>query len=214
MNNEREPKDPAIVLRLPRRAMRIAAIAFGAGLLLFLAVWWSGRDGAFYRVPAGIAGKTGDVVEPLPAPMAGADGASDMPDAGQPAPRLEPVAPAPMAPVAGTAPQAGIASSDTPRTAAPLAGGSTPRPLPGQSPAPAYPAAALRRGETGTVLIRVTVDASGTPVELSVEQRSGSRELDRAALDAVRGWRFQPAQRDGQAITESVVVPIEFKAQR
>ena len=42
-------------------------------------------------------------------------------------------------------------------------------------------------------------------------QRSGSRDLDRAAVNAVRQWRFQPAQRDGQAVAGAVTVPIDFK---
>jgi len=61
------------------------------------------------------------------------------------------------------------------------------------------------------VLVRVEVDTSGRPAGVEVEQRSGSRELDRAALEAVRGWRFQPAQRDGQPVPGSLVIPIDFR---
>ncbi len=46
---------------------------------------------------------------------------------------------------------------------------------------------------------------------MEVEQHSGFRELDRAALEAVRGWRFQPAQRDGQPVPGSLVIPIDFR---
>ena len=44
-------------------------------------------------------------------------------------------------------------------------------------------------------------------------QRSGSRELDRAATDAVRRWRFTPAQSNGQAVPGSIEVPFDFKTQ-
>ena len=74
-------------------------------------------------------------------------------------------------------------------------------------------AAALRAGETGTVVVRVDVDATGYPNNATVIQRSGSRELDRAATDAVRRWRFTPAQSNGQAVPGSIEVPFDFKTQ-
>jgi len=55
------------------------------------------------------------------------------------------------------------------------------------------------------------VGADGVPTSVEVAQRSGSRDLDRAAVNAVRQWRFQPAQRDGQAVAGAVTVPIDFK---
>lgn len=76
---------------------------------------------------------------------------------------------------------------------------------------PEYPAAALRAGEEGSVLLRVDVGADGTPTDVQVVERSGSRELDRAAQRAVRGWTFQPAMRDGKAVASSVQVPVEFR---
>ena len=95
-----------------------------------------------------------------------------------------------------------------------FAPGEQPVPIKGQMPPPRYPAAALRRGESGTVLVRVEVDTAGMPAGVALVQRSGSRDLDRAAMEAVRGWRFQPAQRNGQAIAASLVIPIDFKADR
>ncbi|PSD11174.1 energy transducer TonB, partial [Stenotrophomonas maltophilia] len=92
-------------------------------------------------------------------------------------------------------------------------GNSQPMPIAGQSPPPAYPAAALRAGETGSVVVRVDVDATGYPNNVTVIQRSGSRELDRAATDAVRRWRFTPAQSNGQAVPGSIEVPFDFKTQ-
>ena len=92
-----------------------------------------------------------------------------------------------------------------------LAPGELPVPIPGQTPAPEYPPAAMRSGDQGTVLVRVEVGADGVPTSVEVAQRSGSRDLDRAAVNAVRQWRFQPAQRDGQAVAGAVTVPIDFK---
>ena len=76
---------------------------------------------------------------------------------------------------------------------------------------PEYPPQAFRNHEEGTVLVRVDVDANGTATNSAVVNRSGSRELDRAAMDAVRKWQFKPALKDGKAIASSVDVPVEFK---
>ncbi len=79
---------------------------------------------------------------------------------------------------------------------------------------PDYPPAAARVQEEGTVLVRVEVDANGTPTDVSVARRSGSRELDRAALKAVKQWRFRPAIRDGKPVASVAEVPVEFTLDR
>jgi len=61
------------------------------------------------------------------------------------------------------------------------------------------------------VRVQVDVGVDGVPINVTVAASSQSRDLDRAALDAVRRWRFRPAQRDGQPVAGTVVVPIEFK---
>jgi protein TonB len=76
---------------------------------------------------------------------------------------------------------------------------------------PEYPPQAFRDHEEGTVLVRVNVDANGMATNPEVVNRSGSRELDRAAMDAVRKWQFKPALKDGKAIASTVDVPVEFK---
>lgn len=86
------------------------------------------------------------------------------------------------------------------RNAHPLAG----------NPPPRYPPAALRSSIEGNVLIRAEIDADGMPTEVGFARRSGNRELDRAALNAVRNWRFQPALRDGKPVASAVQVPVAF----
>ncbi|KFN50263.1 energy transducer TonB [Arenimonas composti] len=78
-------------------------------------------------------------------------------------------------------------------------------------PSPRYPRNALRRGEEGLVVLRVRVDEGGHPVEVTIEQSSGHRELDRAARDTVADrWRFRPAMRDGRAVGAWGLVPVRF----
>ncbi|GAB2497895.1 energy transducer TonB [Arenimonas alkanexedens] len=78
-------------------------------------------------------------------------------------------------------------------------------------PPPRYPRQALRSGATGTVLLRVLVDAQGWPQQVQVETSSGHRELDRAAAEQVQSkWRFHPATDRGRPISAYALVPIGF----
>ncbi len=79
------------------------------------------------------------------------------------------------------------------------------------NPRPAYPLAARRRGDQGTVLIRVLVTAEGLAASVGLEKTSGHPALDDAALAAVKSWRFIPARQGGQAIESPYVVPVVFK---
>ena len=63
-------------------------------------------------------------------------------------------------------------------------------------------------------MVRVDVTGRGDVESLELEQSSGNRELDRAALTAVRRWRFRPATRDGREVAASVRVPIHFQPER
>ncbi len=76
---------------------------------------------------------------------------------------------------------------------------------------PDYPPAAFRAGEEGTVVVRVDVDATGAATNATVETSSRSRELDRAAVEAAKNWRFEPAMRGGKPIASAATVPVEFK---
>lgn len=75
---------------------------------------------------------------------------------------------------------------------------------------PEYPVAAARARASGTVLVRAQVDAEGRPSDVGIARSSRSRDLDRAAVDAVRQWTFEPAIRDGRAVASAVQVPVEF----
>jgi len=65
-------------------------------------------------------------------------------------------------------------------------------------PWPEYPREALRRGESGTVTVRLSVAPSGVVTSARVAVSSGWRSLDEAAGDTIRRrWSFPPgAPRD------------------
>jgi protein TonB len=64
---------------------------------------------------------------------------------------------------------------------------------------PDYPAAAARRGDTGTTTLALLVGADGRVSSSRIEQSSGSRDLDRAAINALTLCTFKPATSNGVA---------------
>ena len=79
-----------------------------------------------------------------------------------------------------------------------------------RNPPPAYPMMSRRRGEQGTVILRVYVGADGAAQKVLVRATSGYERLDQAAHDAVHQWRFVPARQGEQAVAAWVLVPIRF----
>jgi len=75
---------------------------------------------------------------------------------------------------------------------------------------PVYPPMSRRLGETGKVVLRVELDETGRVSTAQVASSSGSARLDAAALAAVRSWRCNPAQRDGQAVRSVATQPFNF----
>ena len=79
---------------------------------------------------------------------------------------------------------------------------------------PAYPPASKRAFEQGTVVLRVLVDASGTPQRVEVAKSSGHARLDTAARESVLRATFRPVMRDGAAVPAWGLVPIAFRLDR
>lgn len=80
-----------------------------------------------------------------------------------------------------------------------------------KQPKPHYPRLARRRGQEGTVWLRVQIDTAGKARSIEIERSSGFEILDKAALKAVRSWRFLPALQDGQARVSYVKIPVKFQ---
>lgn len=133
-------------------------------------------------------------------------------------PKPAPVKPAPVAeasPKAVSAPEA-VAETAKTKTAAKAA-----EPEPAATPpvasankalnkAPLYPTLSRRLKEQGTVYLQVLVLKNGKVGQLKLKQSSGFARLDQAALNAVRGWTYQPAVKLGQPIDFWFVQPVVF----
>lgn len=75
---------------------------------------------------------------------------------------------------------------------------------------PEYPPAAIARHAEGAVQIEATVNKEGNVTNLKV--LSGDPVLARAALDAVRQWRFKPYYLDGDPVEIQTQITVNFKA--
>lgn len=77
---------------------------------------------------------------------------------------------------------------------------------------PDYPPAAARRGIQGFVVVRLWIGAGGEVARAEIAQAHPRRIFDRAALDAVRRWRYRPALTDGRAAEQGPIeVMLDFK---
>jgi protein TonB len=69
---------------------------------------------------------------------------------------------------------------------------------------------AIRRKAPGTVYIVFLVDEEGR-VQNPVVQQSPDPVFDRAALDAIKKWKFEPGKRNGKPVRFRMRQPITFK---
>jgi protein TonB len=104
-----------------------------------------------------------------------------------------------------------VSAAARPSTVAPEGLAQYARPQGGYQVRPSYPAAPRRLGIQGTTMLRVQVLADGRIGDVRVQESAGHPELDDAAVDAVRRWRFEPARRGAEAIAMWVLLPVEFK---
>ena len=73
---------------------------------------------------------------------------------------------------------------------------------------PKYPKASLMNEETGTVTLGFLIGVDGKVVESKVESTSGSKSLDKAALQALSLCKFKPGSKDGKV--EQMWVKMDF----
>jgi len=157
-------------------------------------------------------------VEPPPPPA---------PVAPTPAPVTEPVAPTgrgPLAPVDAPLTTSGDGLPTQPGPPAPARPATpsvaalppdtmtqTAAPRGGYQVRPSYPTSARRTGIQGTTLLGVFVGADGRVGDVIVKQSAGHPDLDAAAAEAVKRWRFEPARRGSEPVAMWVLLPVEFR---
>ncbi|MBB4857690.1 protein TonB [Novosphingobium chloroacetimidivorans] len=126
--------------------------------------------------------------------------ALDLPPPAQPPTTVAPVIAAPTAPAAAPA---------APAPSAPVEGGDLSSQLLSGKP-PVYPIDARRQKIQGTVKLRILVGPDGRVRDLQVAVSSGSDLLDRAALSAVKRWRYAPQQQNGVPVSVRGIASVTF----
>jgi periplasmic protein TonB len=76
---------------------------------------------------------------------------------------------------------------------------------------PSYPSSARRLGIQGMTTLRVYIAADGRVTEVLIQESAGHPDLDSAAAEAVKRWRFEPARRGAEAVGVWVLLPVEFR---
>lgn len=211
-------RDPEHQPQLQRRSRLWpwALAGIGIGIVVAAFLIFRGNDADFYRANGVAPAADGPGYAPLPVPgdeapeVTTADPAAGLGGLlGSNQPFIiddpKPTAPAPRAPEPGS-----VATPSAPAAPKPAVANSEPQVIAGQAPAPEYPSDAYRRQEQGTVRVRATIDPQGNVIDAKLEVTSRSRSLDRAAVSAVRGWKFKPAIRDGKPVQSDAIVPVEF----
>ena len=78
---------------------------------------------------------------------------------------------------------------------------------------PSYPDAARKRGIEGWVELAFTVQTNGSVDQVEVRNASPADVFDDAAVRAVRQWRFEPIERNGERIEQRAMVRLKFSQQ-
>ncbi|QDU58276.1 energy transducer TonB [Aeoliella mucimassa] len=78
------------------------------------------------------------------------------------------------------------------------------------SAVPQYPQEAAQSGWSGRVTLRLHIAADGSVSLVDVVDSSGHELLDKSAIDAVQQWTFHPAQRDGEPVESTAILPVSF----
>ncbi len=74
-----------------------------------------------------------------------------------------------------------------------------------------YPAWAVRQGWQGMTTLALEILPSGEVGRTMVMKSSGKNILDKAALKAVKSWKFQPAMKNGKGVVSCIQVPVSFE---
>jgi periplasmic protein TonB len=76
---------------------------------------------------------------------------------------------------------------------------------------PEYPDRAIRDRAQGVTLLSVEVLSTGRVGQVIVKRSAGHRDLDHAAMAAVKQWQFEPARRGPTPVTVWATLPVRFE---
>ena len=80
-----------------------------------------------------------------------------------------------------------------------------------RAPAPQYPERALSQHVSGAVTLEFTVDVKGEPRDIHVVEATPPGMFDRAAINAIKHWRYAPAVVNGAPVEVPVKTLVRFE---
>lgn len=104
--------------------------------------------------------------------------------------------------------QAGSNPTTTPAALSRVGHGVKP-PRPTYYPDPSFSDLARKAKYQGIVTLGLIVDKDGLPQKIHILNPLGAG-LDAKAVEAVSKWKFQPAEKDGQAVAVQIAIEVEF----
>jgi len=149
---------------------------------------------------------------PAAEPAAAIAAAGDLdPDRGQqtpPQPAVSEPPPLALVPAPAASPPATVVL--TPPVPVELTPPKHPQPYRMVIDAPGLASAARLEAVEARVRLRLVVRADGNVARVEIAASSGRAELDEAALDAARHWRFLPARRNGEPVDSVALIWVAF----
>ncbi|HEY9856682.1 MAG TPA: energy transducer TonB, partial [Stenomitos sp.] len=76
---------------------------------------------------------------------------------------------------------------------------------------PSYPESARRNGSEGDVRLRVWVAPEGRVSRVEVVRLSGTPEMDKRAVEALKRWKFAPLPDGGSPVTQWGEITLRFR---
>jgi protein TonB len=76
---------------------------------------------------------------------------------------------------------------------------------------PEYPPRLRREGREGWVRVRLTIDREGRVMDARVLESQGGGAFERAVMDVIDQWRFDPPRRNGQPVRARAAKTFRFQ---
>ncbi len=75
---------------------------------------------------------------------------------------------------------------------------------------PKYPINLARRGQSGFVILEVTISDFGTVTNSKILESKGGKDFERSSLEAVKKWRYAPKFENGKPIEATSTIQLDF----
>jgi len=86
-------------------------------------------------------------------------------------------------------------------------------PTPVREVRPVYPTKCKEKNIEGAVILHVEIDEEGNVINIEL-LKSAHKNLNQAAVEALRQWKYQPVKKDGESVPVTFTVTVDFKLRK